>query len=85
MIGANGDLVGLVDVLELIKEDASSGSIEPYRHKLVRTDPGESAIAAVKRLRHAGHQLAAVYSPAGRPIGVVSVEDMVERMVRSRG
>jgi len=83
VIGTTGDLVGLVDVLELLREAPTDGTVADYLRDLVRTLPGESAIGAVKRLRQAGHQLAAVYNPAGRPLGVVSVEDMVARMVHA--
>jgi CBS domain containing-hemolysin-like protein len=83
IIGPDGDLVGLVDVLELLRERVTTGTIEPYRRKLVQTRPDESAIAAVKRLRQAGHQLAAVCNSKGRPVGVVSVEDMIGKMVRA--
>ncbi|MCP5541264.1 MAG: DUF21 domain-containing protein [Akkermansiaceae bacterium] len=81
VMATNGDLVGVIDALELTRHGDATGSVEQYRHKLIRTDPAAPAIGVVKRLRHAGHQIAAVYNPNGRPIGIVSIEDMVKRMV----
>lgn len=80
VMALNGDLIGLIDVMELFREGIKGGTLQPYRHKLVRSAPGESAIAVVRRLRRAGHQISAVYNERGRPVGIVSVEDMVGRL-----
>lgn len=85
LIAPNGDLIGVVDVPELLRDRASSGPAQQYRHKLVRSEPSESAITVIRRLRRAGHQIAAVYNPAGRPIGIVSVVDLVEKMIQIEG
>ncbi len=77
VMAPNGDLVGLIDIMELLREGIKGGTVQPYRHKLVRSAPGESAIAVMRRLRRAGHQISAVYNDRGRPVGIVSVEDMV--------
>jgi putative hemolysin len=81
LMAPNGDLIGVVDALELLKNRVSTGPAQQYRHSLVRSAPSESAIAVIRRLRRAGHQIAAVCNPAGRPIGIVSVADLVEKMI----
>ncbi|MCB1231442.1 MAG: DUF21 domain-containing protein [Verrucomicrobiae bacterium] len=80
VMAPNGDLVGLIDVVELLREGSTGGTVQQFRHKLVRSDPAEHAISVIRRLRRAGHQISAVYNDKGRPIGIVSVEDMVGRM-----
>ena len=45
VIGPNGDLIGIVDVLELLRDRASLGTVELYRRNLVRAQPDEPARA----------------------------------------
>ncbi len=80
VMGPNGDIVGLVDVVELLREGVRGGTVQQHRHKLVRSGPAETAIAVIRRLRRAGHQIAAVYNDQGRPIGIVGVEDLIGRL-----
>ncbi len=80
VMAPNGDLVGIIDVMELLRNGSNSGTVQQYRRKLVRADPTEAAIAVIRRLRRASHRIAAVYSEKGRPIGIVSVSDMVGRL-----
>ena len=49
----------------------------------VRSAPDDTAIQVIRRLREAGHQVAAVFNENGRPIGIVSIEDMVGRLTLS--
>ena len=77
-----GKLTGIVNVCELLKLRNPCGTAETYRHQLVRASPDDFAISVIKRLRHAGHELAAVYDRDDNPVGVVSLEDMVQRMVK---
>lgn len=81
LMASTGDLIGVIDVPECLRDRTNSGAAHLYRHKLVRCAPHESAIAVVRRLRRAGHQIAAVYNTAGRPIGIVSVADLVGHMI----
>ncbi len=82
ILSPSGDLTGIVIISELLKLRTPTGTAETYRHKLVRTAPNDSAISVIKRLRHVGHELAAVYNEKGRPIGVVSLQSMIQRMVK---
>ncbi len=82
VISASGDLTGIVNIHELLTLNTPTGTAETYRRKLVRVAPDDSAISVIKRLRHVGHELAAVYNENDRPIGVVSLESMIQRMVK---
>ncbi|NNE92827.1 MAG: DUF21 domain-containing protein [Verrucomicrobiales bacterium] len=82
VMSPNGDLIGIVSILDLLRNPVSDGTVEQHRRKLVHAAPEDKAINVVKRLRHAGHQLAAVYNANNRPIGVVSVQDLVQKLVK---
>lgn len=82
ILSPSGDLTGIVNIHELLSLNKPTGTAETYRRKLVRAAPDDSAISVVKRLRHVGHELAAVYNEEDRPIGVVSLESMIQRMVK---
>ena len=84
VMAANGDLVGIVDVMDLLRESATTNPVSEYRSELVRCDPSDPAIRVVRRLRRAGHRVGAVFNPRGRPLGLVSVQDMVGRLTLSR-
>lgn len=81
LMAQNGDLVGVIDVPGLLRDQIGTGPAKQHAHKLVRSQPGDSAIAVIRRLRRAGHQIAAVCPQGGRPIGIVSLADLVDRMV----
>ncbi|MCB1091817.1 MAG: DUF21 domain-containing protein [Verrucomicrobiae bacterium] len=83
IMAPTGDLIGVVDVPELLRDQSTQGVAQQYRHKLVRAEPSETALTVIRRLRRAGHQIAAVYHSSGRPIGIVAVADLVERMVQA--
>jgi CBS domain containing-hemolysin-like protein len=82
LIDPGGDLVGIINVMELLRDQARRGTADRYRRALIESTPTEAAIAAIKRLRRSGQQLAAVYDEKRRPIGIVSAHDAVERMVQ---
>ncbi|MCB1063829.1 MAG: DUF21 domain-containing protein [Verrucomicrobiae bacterium] len=83
VMGNGGAVVGIVNILELLRNHASGGTVNDHRRDLVRSAPDDTAIQVIRRLREAGHQVAAVFNENGRPIGIVSIEDMVGRLTLS--
>jgi len=77
VISPKGDLIGLVDVLELLTAEASEGVVRNYLRKLIHTLPTDHAIDVMRHLRRAGLRVAAVHNDKGRPLGIVSVDDMI--------
>ncbi|GAA2792261.1 hemolysin family protein [Saccharopolyspora taberi] len=82
--GQDGSLRGYLhvkDVLDQAGEDPST-PVDPVR---VRSLPAVAADArldqALARLRRAGSHLATAVDAAGRPVGVVALEDLVEEYV----
>lgn len=81
VMAPDGELVGLFNVFEVLLKNPGNGNVVHYLHRLVRAHPGEKAITIIRRLRRNGIQLAAVYSSSGRPLGIVTSDDLVRRML----
>jgi CBS domain containing-hemolysin-like protein len=83
VIGANGDAVGLVDVLDVLLDKDQPRSLSRYMRRMVTVQESEPAARAVQRLRAARLDLAAVVDQKRNLIGVVTSEDLIARLVRA--
>ena len=78
--GADGAIVGILDVLDLLTADKDRTPASLARDPLVLPDSGHlsEALLAMKRARRA---LAIVADASGRHVGVVTVKDIAEEIV----
>jgi len=83
VIGANGDAVGLINVLDILLDKDQPQSLSRYLRRMVTVQESEPASRAVRRLRAARLDLAAVVDQKRTLIGVVTSEDLVARLVRA--
>ena len=83
VIGANGDAVGLVNVLDILLDRDRPQSLSRYIRRMVTVQESEPASRAVQRLRAARLGLAAVVDQKRNLIGVVTSEDLIARLVRA--
>jgi len=83
VIGANGDAVGLVNVLDILLDKDPPQSLNRYMRRMVTVQESEPAARAVQRLRAARLGLAAVVDQKRNLIGVVTSEDLIARLVRA--
>lgn len=83
VIGANGDAVGLVNVLDILLDRDPPQSLSRYIRRMVTVQESEPAARAVQRLRAARLGLAAVVDQKRNLIGVVTSEDLIARLVRA--
>ncbi len=81
VISPQGDLIGLVDILELLSANTSEGVVRNYLRKLVHAAPHDRAIDVLRRLRRSGLRVAAIHNEKGRPLGIVSVDDMIPHLL----
>ena len=81
VMSTSGDLVGLVRIIEVLRGESANKRVSDFIRRLIRTSPDEKAIRVLERLRRARVELAAVYSPRGRPLGIVSSHDIVQAMM----
>ncbi len=83
VIGANGDAVGVVNVLDILLDKDQPQSLSRYVRRMVTIQESEAASRAVQRLRAARLGLAAVVDQKRNLIGVVTSEDLIARLVRA--
>jgi magnesium and cobalt exporter, CNNM family len=83
VIDASGDAIGLVNVLDILLDQDSPQSLSRYIRRMVTVQENEPAGRAIRRLRAARLELAAVVDQQRKLIGVVASEDLVARLVRA--
>jgi CBS domain containing-hemolysin-like protein len=77
----SGAITGLVDALDLAFDAERDREVKHYQRPIVTATPGEPAYAVLRRLRAARMTLALVAEPSGPPLGIVSSEDLIKRLV----
>jgi magnesium and cobalt exporter, CNNM family len=82
VIDANGDAVGLINVLDILLEDERPESLGRYSRRMVTVQESEPAARAVQRLRAARLGVAAVVDQKRTLIGFVTSDDLIARLVR---
>ncbi len=81
VVGENGQITGLVDIFDIALDGRRRGPVERFQRRIVRVDVKEPAYSALRKLRAARVTLAVVRDEQGKPIGIVSLEDLVNRLV----
>ena len=78
---ADGNVTGIVDVLEVLLEGRRDVNVAAYQRRVVVVGPGEPAISVLRKLRAARGVVAVVRGPGPRPAGRVAWEDLIRRLV----
>ena len=77
----SGDIVGLVNVLDVALDGKHRALAESYQRRIVKVNSDEPAYSIVRKLRAARVSMAVVLDTTGRQIGVVTWEDLIRRLV----
>ena len=80
---ADGEARGLVDILDLLLERNGATAIAPCVRRIVVAEENEAAYRIVQRLRAARLGLAAVIGREHQLRGIVTIEDLIRRLVSS--
>ena len=83
VISSEKAAVGLVNILDLLFDRAQSNVLGAYMRRIVVADENESAYRVIRRLRAARLSLAAVINAQKQLLGIVTVEDLIKRLIRS--
>lgn len=83
VISREGSAMGLVNVLDVLLARPLPRELRSYIRPLVLSAESESAYRIIRRLRAAHSTLAAVFDDQKRLTGIVTVEDLVRRLVQS--
>jgi putative hemolysin len=83
IITAQGETVGLANVLDILLDREPADSLRPYVRRIVTADENEPAYWIILRLRAARLSLAGVLDARKKLQGIVTLEDLVKRLVQS--
>jgi CBS domain containing-hemolysin-like protein len=81
VVSSDGEPVGLVSALDVLLDRGHGRRVATFQRRLLAVAPGEPASRVLRKLRAARLPLALVREGAGPPLGVVSVQDVVMRLV----
>ena len=83
VVTENGSALGLVTVFDVLLDKTSPCELRHYMGHIVSAAETESAYRIIRRLRAAHATLAAVFDDERKLTGIVTVEDLVRRLVQS--
>lgn len=83
VIDEQGHVVGLVQILDVVLDKSARASAYSYLRRIVTASGEEPAYSLIRRLRAARLTLASVLNAQGEPIGIVSSEEIVDRLVKT--
>jgi putative hemolysin len=83
IISGEGAALGLVNVFDILLDLAPRRTLRDYTRRIVTAAENESAYRIIRRLRAARLTLAAVVDGSRKLTGIVTVEDLVRRLVQS--
>ena len=76
-----GQIVGLVLIFDIALDGRRRGVVETFQRRIVKVTPNEPAYSIVRKLRAARTTLAAVIDAHGGSLGIVTWEDLIQRLV----
>ena len=77
-----GDITGVVTVFDLIVDRPTISTVREYLRRILTVSPDEQAALVLRRLRASPIGLASVVGASGHTVGIVSVEDLVNPLVK---
>jgi putative hemolysin len=77
----DGNITGVVDAFEVLLEGRRDVDVAQYQRRIVLVGPTEPAFSVLRKMRAARSTIAAVRGPGTRPIGRVSWEDLIRKLV----
>jgi CBS domain containing-hemolysin-like protein len=80
---ADGQAVGLVNVLDVLVDPSAASSLGRYTRRIVTASVSEPAYQIMRRLRAARLSLAAVIDGDRKLVGIATAEDLIKRLVQS--
>src|SRR6266446_1636014 len=83
VITARGEAIGLVNAIDILLDKNGAKSLSHYTRRIVTAQENEPASRIIQRLRAARLGLAAVVDLKKNLIGIVTSEDLIQRLVQS--
>lgn len=83
VLSETGEIVGLVNVFDIALDGQRHGIVETYQRRIVKVAPNDPAYRVLRKLRAARSTLAAVVEAGAQPVGIVTWEALVQRLVNT--
>ena len=83
VLADTGEIIGLVNVLDIALDGRRDGIVESYQRRIVKVAPHEPAHSVLRKLRAARTTLAAVLEAGAKPVGIVTWEALIQRLVNT--
>jgi len=83
VLNAAGKITGLADVFDILLDRSPGGDVGSYQRRVVTVFPEEQASAVIQKLRASHSGLAVVVDPSSQPLGILRLEDLINRLVKS--
>jgi CBS domain containing-hemolysin-like protein len=81
VVNDHGQIAGLVQIFDIALDGRHRGVVETFQRRIVKVTPNEPAYSIVRKLRAARTTLAAVIDGSGNSLGIVTWEDLIQRLV----
>ncbi len=78
---SDGAITGLVSVFDIALDGRQRGVVETFQRRPVKVKANEPASSALRKLRAARATAALVIAPNGEPLGIVTWENLIQRLV----
>jgi putative hemolysin len=85
VVDARSKIVGMVSVFDLVVDQPSISTVRGYIRRILTVRSDDQASIVLRRLRASPSSLAAVVDEQGNTIGIVSVEDLLNPLVKVAG
>jgi putative hemolysin len=82
VISAEGQAIGLVNVLDMLLDKGPAGAVRQHMRRIVTAQEREPAYRIIRRLRAARIGLAAVVNAQRQLIGIATGEEVIKRLVQ---
>jgi CBS domain containing-hemolysin-like protein len=84
VVDSHGRMVGVVNALDLLVDRRPEAVARQYLRRVLNVRPDEPAPLVIRRLRASPQNLGTVINETGLPIGIVSVEDLLNPLIQIR-
>lgn len=82
---ATGEMIGLVNVFDVALDGRRRGVVQSFQRRIVKVAPNEPAYSILRKLRAARATVAAVVGNDAEPLGIVTWEELIKRIVSTAG
>lgn len=85
VVSEGGKISGLIDVFDIALDSRRHGSVELFQRRILRVGEKDPAYTVLRKMRAARISLAVVEDRDSTPLGIVTSEDLIRRLVTTAG